>query len=436
MITLFSEHITPRIEYTTRIIFNSILKLNVQVVITSDKKVFKAAEGVKINYSNQPFESCVQIIPSGFLAQNKIKPVFPGITDGAYSKAIFPVEGGSDFNYDPFSAVFYMVSRYEEYLPHETDQHDRFNPEKSFSYQHNFYAKPMAHYWAEEIKDKIGGKFPSFIFPEKNFRALATIDVDNGYAYRGKGSVRTIGAYVRDLLRLKYNTVVERTHVITGNKKDPFNYYKFQRKVCTSNGVPLRYFAICSKKGEFDHGLDITSISYKKLIRKLRVCGKVGIHPSYASNSSYDVLKNEIRVLSKILRKRVRHSRQHFIKLEFPNTYRNLIKAGIKYDYSMGYPDRPGFRSCIAEPYPFFDVEKDEITSLTIIPFQVMDTQYRDYKQMDAPSSVKAMKEILEEVRKVSGLFVFVWHDRSFAPWKEYEGWKEAFVQMVKSVAE
>ena len=149
---------------------------------------------------------------------------------------------------------------------------------------------------------------------------MATIDVDNGYAYRGKGSVRTMGAYVKDLFRLKFKSIGERTHVITGNKKDPFNYYKFQKRVCTKHAVPLRYFALCGNKGEHDHGLDITSISFKKLVKKLRFSGKVGIHPSYLSNSDPKLLKDEVRLLSKILRKRVIHSRQHFLKLKFPVT--------------------------------------------------------------------------------------------------------------------
>ena len=46
------------------------------------------------------------------------------------------------------------------------------------------------------------------------------------------------------------------------------------------------------------------------------------------------------------------------------------------------------------------------------------------------------MLEMLEEVRKVSGYFVFIWHDRSFAPWVEYQGWKSAFESMVKASAE
>ncbi len=436
MILIYSQHMTPRLQFAAQVIFNHVLKLEMPVNYTDNVGYFLSTKGAKINYSNDALEQGLHIVPSGFLFQLKIKPEFPGITDGQYSKAIFPVEGSKDFTYDPLAAVFYMVSRYEEYLSQETDQYGRFVPDKVFSIQHDFYLKPMVHYWAEEVKDKLSSKFPEFEFPEKSFRALATVDVDNGYAYRGKGSIRTFGAYVKDILRFKFKSAMERTHVITGNKKDPFNYYKFQKKVCTNYGIPLRYFALCASKGEHDHGLDITSISFKKLIRKLRFCGKVGIHPSYASNTDVAILKLEIRALSKILRKRVRHSRQHFIKLKFPDTYRHLISCGIKKDYSMGYPDRPGFRACIAEPYPFYDLEAEEITSLMIVPFQVMDTQYRDYKKMDAISATNSMIDIMEEVKKVSGLFVFVWHDRSFAPWPEYAGWKDGFERMVKSVSE
>lgn len=423
-------------QYATQVIFNHILKIDIPVNFTDNIGYFNSVKGAKINYSKEPIDSAVHIIPSGFLFQDKIKAEFPGITDGQYSKAIFPTEGSKDFTYDPFAAVFYMVSRYEEYLPQETDQYDRFSPEKVFSFQHGFYLKPMAHYWAEELKDKLIARFPELEFPEKNFRALATIDVDNGFAYAGKGAWRTFGAYVKDLLRFKFKAIVERTHVITGHKKDPFNYYKFQKKVCTNHGIPLRYFALAAKKSEHDHSLDTGSIAYKRLIKKLRFSGKVGIHPSYASNSNPQILNQEVRLLSKILRKRVVHSRQHFIKLKMPETYRNLMNVGIKKDYSMGYPNYPGFRACIAEPYPFYDLELEEITHLMIIPFQVMDTQYRDYKKLDANSATKAMIEMMEEVKKVSGMFVFVWHDRSFAPWPEYDGWKSAFETIVKTAAE
>lgn len=436
MIIIYSKHNNPRLQYAAQVIFNHILKVVIPVNFTDNAGYFLSVSGAKINYSDEPLEHGVHIVPSGFLFQNKIKAEFPGITDGLYSKAIFPTEGSKDFNYDPLAAVFYMVSRYEEYLPHDTDQYGRFAPEKVFSFQHSFYLKPMCHYWAEEIKDKLLSRFPDFEFPEKSFRAMATVDVDNGYAYRGKGAVRTFGAYVKDILRFKFKSAVERTHVITGHKKDPFNYYKFQKKVCTNHGIPLRYFALCGNKGEHDHSLDPNSMSFKKLVKKLRFCGKVGIHPSYYSNSNAAILNLEVRHLSKILRKRVVHSRQHFIKLKFPETYRNLLQVGIKKDYSMGYPNYPGFRACIAEPYPFYDLELEEITSLTIVPFQTMDSHYYDYKKVDARSATADMLEMMEEVKKVSGLFVFIWHDRSFAPWPEYEGWKTAFETIVKAAAE
>lgn len=436
MIIIYSEHISERLQYAAQVIFNHVLKLVIPVNFTDNLGYFLSVQGAKINYSSKPIEKSLHVYPSGFLFQNKIKPEFPGITDGAYSKAIFPTDGSADYNYDPLAAVFYMVTRYEEYLSTKKDHHGRFDPSNVFSYQHGFYLKPMVHYWVEELKDKLQTKFPDFEFPEKNFRALATIDVDNGYAYRGKGTVRTAGAYAKDLLRFKFKSFMERTHVLTGHKKDPFNYYKFQKKVCTNHGIPLRYFILCSGKTEHDHSLDNKSMAFRKLVKKVRFCGKVGIHPSYYSNENASKLNREIRILSKLLRKRVRHSRQHFIKLTFPETYRRLINAGIHTDYSMGYPDRPGFRACIAEPYPFYDLEKEEITQLTIVPFQVMDSHYYDYKKVNSKTGVEQMLEVMEEVKKVSGMFVFVFHDRAFAPWPEFEGWKKAFETIVKASAE
>jgi hypothetical protein len=78
---------------------------------------------------------------------------------------------------------------------------------------------------------------------------------------------------------------------------------------------------------------------------------KIGIHPSFVSNISRDKLKEEIKKLSLIVQKRITCSRQHYLRLELPVTYRKLIEQGIEEDYTMGYNTYPGFR---AESVPHF----------------------------------------------------------------------------------
>lgn len=436
MILIYAQQNSPRLEYAAEVIFRWILKLKVPVNITLEAEEYMQFNGRKINYSEVNLKAGLHIPPSGFLFQTGVKPAFPGITHGAYGKALFPVDGSEDFVYDVFSAVFYMVSRYEEYLPHSTDSHDRYVPENSIAFQHNFLDKPMVHYWAEELKDKLMLRYPGYEFPVKKFRVEATIDVDNGFAYLGKGILRTFGGYAKDLIKGRVRSMEERTHVLTGNKKDPFDHYKFQKKICEKFDVPLRYFILTSEKTEFDHNLDPDSRAFRKLVKKLQRCGRIGLHPSYHSYLDPQKIGSELKKLKDVSkRKKMIASRQHFLRMKLPETYRSLLKTGIIKDYSMGYATLPGFRAGIAEPFPFYDITEEKRTSLIVRPFAVMDTAYRDYLKYRPEDALIHMETMLEEVKKVSGLFIFVWHDRSFAPWPEFKGWRSVFIELLKLAA-
>ena len=62
---------------------------------------------------------------------------------------------------------------------------------------------------------------------------------------------------------------------------------------------------------------------------------KIGIHPSFASNTSFNKLEKEVGRLSKIINREIWRSRQHFLKVNLPETYRNLIELDITDDFTM-----------------------------------------------------------------------------------------------------
>src|SRR5690606_1402201 len=69
----------------------------------------------------------------------------------------------------------------------------------------------------------------------------------------------------------------------------------------------------------------------------------------------------------------IKASRQHYIRLRIPETYRQLRKAGIAFDFSMGYGSLNGFRASAALPFYWYDLEKEEPTDLLIFPFCFME---------------------------------------------------------------
>jgi hypothetical protein len=116
-----------------------------------------------------------------------------------------------------------------------------------------------------------------------------------------------------------------------------------------------------------------------------------------------------------------------------PASYSNAIKAGIEEDYSMGYPEEPGFRAGIARPFFFYNLIDDIQTNLKIVPFQVMDGTLSDYKNFDRDKSMEVISKLISETRKVGGLFVSIWHNTSLLDNEECKGWREVFEFMIKT---
>ena len=136
--------------------------------------------------------------------------------------------------------------------------------------------------------------------------------------------------------------------------------------------------------------------------------------------------------LSKILKLEVERSRQHFLKLILPETYRNLINNDITHDYTMGYAEIPGFRASICTPFPFFDLDQDAQTNLIIHPFMVMDGTLHDYMKLSPQKAIATIIELINEVRKVGGTFIPLWHNQSLNEESDWKGWLEVYVKMVE----
>jgi len=142
----------------------------------------------------------------------------------------------------------------------------------------------------------------------------------------------------------------------------------------------------------------------------------------------------ELRRLSKVLHYPVKYSRQHFLKLHLPDTYRNLMDLEITDDFSMGYPDHSGFRASICTPYYFYDLELEIETNLLLHPFCFMEATYKYYHPAEPESVLVEGLKLAKEVRKVNGEFCFVWHTDSLSQLDPWQGWQNLLSDLLQSV--
>jgi hypothetical protein len=287
--------------------------------------------------------------------------------------------------------------------------------------------------WVLDFGEVLEKQFPDQIRIKKTeYRFLPTIDVDNAWAYAHKGWKRTIGGFWQNRKSMEARNF--RFQVLRDNQNDPYNTYDLINRFHQEAGLKATWFFLTGGYGPYDKNIAPDNRHLINLIQRIARVETVGIHPSYGSNGSPEQVAREVETLSGIIGKPVDLSRQHYLKITFPETYRRLVSYGIREDYSMGYPDRPGFRAGIATPFRFFDLDANRPADLTIFPFQVMDQTLRQYLSLGPQEALALITDLAGKVKRVGGTFITLWHNESLSEWNEWTGWTEVYRHMLQQV--
>ena len=135
----------------------------------------------------------------------------------------------------------------------------------------------------------------------------------------------------------------------------------------------------------------------------------------------------DYELLEEIAQSSITRNRQHFLRFELPVTFRTLIELGIQEEYSMGYAGEAGFRAGIAHPHSFYDLPREEQTSLILYPAVCMDGTLRDYQKLSVPEAESLVRELVEAVRSTGGTFVSIWHNSTVTERDDREGWRNLY---------
>jgi len=400
--------------------------------ITQSVEDFNGWEGPKINYSQQAFGNEIFVKSSGIICEQGIKEQSISIGEWKGNKTLFKTDTSFEIPFDIFSAVFYLITRYEEYLPHIRDKYDRFEAESSIAFHHNFLEKPIVNDWLIEFGKILKAKFPHLKLKQHKYKYISTIDIDNAYAFKQKGVMRTIGGYGRSIVNFFWEDFSERTRVLLGKMKDPYDTYDEQLAIQKKYNLDVIYFFLLGDYGVNDKNLPSNNKKFQSLIKHLNDYADVGIHPSFGSNNSSIQVKKEINRLSTIVHRDITKSRQHFLKLNFPATYKTLVDNGITDDYTMGYATRIGFRASVCSPFYWYDLDTETETTLRVHPFPIMEATLKFYMKIKPEDVVKTVQGCVDEVKRVDGTLITLWHNETMSNWREWKGWQNVYEEVVK----
>ncbi|MBK9720759.1 MAG: polysaccharide deacetylase family protein [Saprospiraceae bacterium] len=431
-VLLYSQTQHPRLEYVIRFIKAYSNAWDLQR--TQSKEEYLAFEGPSINYSQFPLKgSEVFLFESGWLYK-KLKDYeqIPKLNKSV-DFILFPTTDSRSF--DLFAALFYLIARIEEYLPFPKDKHGRFPATQSILFKNEALNIPIIDIWVFQFIQKLELKFQIKILKAQiNPSWSIGIDIDQFYKFKYKSIFKKIVGTFRAFILGNFLEFKQRMLTYTGIQKDPFDSYHWIESLNIEKNQ-IHFFILAGGNSAYDKNQAIELEAIKSIVDHIKTFAQIGIHPSYFSNIKADSIAQEKSLLTKILGSEINKSRQHFLKIRFPETYQNLIKNQITFDFSLGYADQSGFRAGTCKSFNWYDVEIEYETSLIIYPLNAMDRTYLNYTKLTSDEAMNDIKQLFDSCMKYHGHFHLVWHNSSFDfkfEWKTWDGKLETLVKYFK----
>lgn len=429
MLLVYTHKITPRVTYTFKHLCKRILGLEVR--FTSKIEDFIAHDSLKMSYAKQPLSNELFVRSNELLFETGLSDVSINVQQWENTKGFFATGERSDLPFDIFAASFYLLSRYEEYLPHVSDDYGRFSASESLAYQHRFLNQPVVDIWAYKLKDVLNERFPDFKFSERTYKVQPVIDVPMAYYFKNKGLLRTIGGTLNDIRRFKLKQLYERYSVLMGFTRDPYDTFKWIIRKQKKYNFKFMVLFLIGDYSTFDKNINTNKKQFVSLIKYVADYCDVGIKASYLSLDDVAILKKEKLKMEAITHTDLKAVRHSFSKLNLPTSYRNLVELEINQDFTMGYIDTLGFRAGTCTPFQFYDLDYEVQTPLQINPFECLDFGLLKYSsELD---KTEHLQKLINEVKAVNGTFTAIFHNYSFSGISRWKGFKNLFNLILES---
>ncbi|WP_298760285.1 polysaccharide deacetylase family protein [uncultured Psychroserpens sp.] len=429
MLLVYTHKITPRLRYAFKHLCTRVLGIPVSFTTTIEE--FIAHDSLKMSYTRQPLSHEIFIRNHELLFEQGLSDIDINVQDWDDTKCFFATGEKSALPFDIFAASFYLLSRYEEYLPHVKDDYGRFTATESLAYKHGFLQQPVVDMWAYKLKTLLEQRFTGFVFPKKTYSIQPVIDVPMAYYFKQKGLMRTVGGALNDLYRFKLRRLYQRFMVLFGFKRDPYDTFKWIINKQKQYDFKFIVFFLIGDYSTYDKNISINKKKFVSLIKSIADYCKVGLKASYFSLDDISILKKEKKKMEFVTNYELEATRNSFSKINLPTSYRNLIELEIKNDFTMGYLNHLGFRAGTCTPFLFYDLDYEMPTPLLINSFHCLDhALLKHQSQLD---KAQELQRLIDTVKQVNGTFTPVFHNYCFGSDIRWKGFRKLFTQILKS---
>ena len=362
--------------------------------------------------------------------QAPIKDAIPAPSIGELPAPLIEVgERGATIHYDILGLTYWMLTRLEEVGRTDLDNHQRFPATSSHAYNHGYLERPVLDEWLMILGQVIQRVWPQLELKQHKYSIKVSHDVDRPSRYGFRSLKPLIRAMAGDVLKYRNIQGALIAPWVRLNTKqqlhlaDPFNTFDWLMDVSEANNLKSAFYFICGRTNPAkDADYEPEHPAIRNLMRRIHDRGhEIGLHPSYGTFQKPELIAQECERLKRICSEEgIQQSewggRMHYLRWEQPTTMRAWSDAGMTYDSTLGYADRPGFRCGTCHEYPAFDPIAQEPLSLRIRPLIVMEgtiisPQYLGLGQSKAFRKITKLKEYCE---KMDGQFTLLWHNSEF----------------------
>ncbi|MFN5942301.1 MAG: DUF7033 domain-containing protein, partial [Bacteroidota bacterium] len=206
----------PRITYVLDWIFKERLQSSYELLHPNDART---GFDIVISYGT-PVENTLFIPSVGLLQSTGIYQ--HALREGIWENVpvLYAAEG--DIPFDLFSAVFFLITRYEEYYSKEQDAHERYLPSESILFKMDCLQRPLVDEWLWAFNKYLEKKFSCSI-QTKPYSCLPSYDIDLVYKYKRKTVFVLIVKLIQSLYKANFKESKQLIRFLLFIETDPYD---------------------------------------------------------------------------------------------------------------------------------------------------------------------------------------------------------------------
>ncbi|MDC0010727.1 polysaccharide deacetylase family protein [Porticoccaceae bacterium] len=335
-----------------------------------------------------------------------------------------------DLKLDIFGSAFFMLSRYEELITTDRDNHDRFPSYGSVGYKAGFLSRPIVNEYVEILWECIHTLWPDLQRKKRKGKNFITCDADWPFdpaIYSLSRMIKTCG---RQILR-EYSPLdaIKTCNRFLLNKLgfDVNDQYRenisWMMDVNEQAGNKMAFYFITYKTSDIDTDEDFDSLRMRALFREIHSRGhELGLHPGYITHANPANFAKSVEKLRQVFKEEnIKQTqvggRMHFLRWDANQTPGLWNDHGFDYDSTLSYADSAGFRCGVCYDFTMYDLANRCAFRLKQRPLIVMECSVIAPRYENLGYSVESMdrfNQFKTYCRIYNGTYTFLWHNSFF----------------------